>query len=145
MWSYNMKYFMYWTPDVKSSKLWSSQLWKQFMQLHIQKPAKSQDFIGVWTCNPGTTMQCSNQLSYEATDVGSWPFVGSKEPVRNECEVIIWNISNIQLRMWNQGSYDPRSYESNLCNCLYRSLHKVRPLTEFERMTSRQRCNALTN
>ena len=30
-----MKYFLYWTADVKSSKLWSSQLWKQFMQLCI--------------------------------------------------------------------------------------------------------------
>ena len=29
-----------------------------------------------------------SQLSYEATDVGSWSFVGSNEPVRNECEVI---------------------------------------------------------
>ena len=29
-----------------------------------------------------------NQLSYEATDVGSWSFVSSNEPVRNECEVI---------------------------------------------------------
>ena len=26
----------------------------------------------------------SNQLSYEATDIGSWSFVGSNGPVRNE-------------------------------------------------------------
>ena len=26
----------------------------------------------------------SNQLSYEATDVGSWSFMGSNVPVRNE-------------------------------------------------------------
>ena len=71
--------------------------------------------------------------------------MGLKEPVRNEYEVIISNISNIELRMWNHGSFDPRSYESNLCNCLYRSLQKVRILTGFERMTLRQRCNALTN
>ena len=32
-------------------------------------------------------MQWSNQLSYEATDIGSWSLVGGKEPVRNECEV----------------------------------------------------------
>ena len=41
-------------------------------------------------------MRRSKQLSYEATDVGNWSFVGSNEPVRNECEVIyemfhIWN------------------------------------------------------
>ena len=71
--------------------------------------------------------------------------MGCKEAVRNECEVIIWHISNIELRMGNHGSFDPRSYESNLCNCLYRSLQKVRILTGFKRMTLRQRCDALTN
>ena len=30
-------------------------------------------------------VRCSNQLSYEATDVGNWSFVGSNEPVRNAC------------------------------------------------------------
>ena len=30
----------------------------------------------------------SNQLSYEATDVGSWSFVSCNEPVKNGCEVI---------------------------------------------------------
>ena len=29
-----MKCFIYWTADLKSSKLWSSQLWTQFKQLH---------------------------------------------------------------------------------------------------------------
>ena len=70
-----MKYFKYWTADVKWRKLWSSQLWKQFMQLRIQKPAKSQDFNGVWTCDPTRTVRCSNQPSYEATDVGSWSYM----------------------------------------------------------------------
>ena len=30
------------------------------------------------------TVRRSNQLSYEATDIGSWSFVGSNVPVRNE-------------------------------------------------------------
>ena len=34
----------------------------------------------------------------------------------------IWNISYIELRMWNQVGYDPRSYERNLSNCVCRSL-----------------------
>ena len=50
---------------------------------------KSQDFNGVWTCNLTIPVRCSNQLSYEATDVGSLSFVGHKEHVRNECEVIV--------------------------------------------------------
>ena len=33
-------------------------------------------------------VQRSNQLSYEATDIGSWSIVSSNEPVSNECEVI---------------------------------------------------------
>ena len=40
--------------------------------------------FNVW---PMTMVLCSNQPSYEATGVGSWSFVGHKEPVRNECEV----------------------------------------------------------
>ena len=46
----------------------------------------------------------SNQLSYEATDVGSWLFVGSNFPVRNESmnEMIYENYLYIELRMWNQ-------------------------------------------
>ena len=41
-------------------------------------------------------MRRSNQLSYEATDVGSWSFVNSGEPVRNEGEVI-YEIKNLVL------------------------------------------------
>ena len=41
-----MKYFIYWTAGVKSSKLWSSQLWMQFMELRIEA-WKAQDFNGL--------------------------------------------------------------------------------------------------
>ena len=42
------------------------------------------------------TVRRSNQLSYEATDVGSWSFVSSNEPVKNGCEEIyeMFHISN---------------------------------------------------
>ena len=49
---------------------------------------KSQDFKGLWTRDLAIPLRRSNQLSYKATDVGGWSFVGSKEPLRNECEVI---------------------------------------------------------
>ena len=49
---------------------------------------KSQDFNGVWNRDLAIPVRRSNKLRYEATDVGSWSFVGSNEPVRNECEVI---------------------------------------------------------
>ena len=40
------------------------------------------------TCDFVIPVQRSNQLNYEATDVGNWSFAGSNEPVRNECELI---------------------------------------------------------
>ena len=49
---------------------------------------KSQDFNGVWTRDLAIPVQRSNQLSYEATDVGSLSFVSSNEPVKNGCEVV---------------------------------------------------------
>ena len=47
---------------------------------------KIQDFNGIWTRDLTIPVRCSNQLNYEVTDIGNWSFVGSKEPVRNECE-----------------------------------------------------------
>ena len=44
---------------------------------------KIQDFNGVWTRNLAIPVRRSNQLSYEATDGGSWSFVVSNEPARN--------------------------------------------------------------
>ena len=48
--------------------------WTQFKQFRIEA-LKSQDFNGVWTCDLAIPVRRSNQLSYEATDVGSWSFV----------------------------------------------------------------------
>ena len=82
-----MKCFIYWTADLKSRKLWSSQLWTQFKRSR-KEAWKSQDFNGVWTRDLAIPVRRSNQLSYEATDVGSWSFVSSNELVKNGCEVI---------------------------------------------------------
>ena len=43
------------------------------MQLRLEA-WKIQDFNEVWTRDLTIQMRCSNQLSYEATDVGSWSF-----------------------------------------------------------------------
>ena len=50
--------------------------------------------------------------------------MGPKEPVRNECEVIHEIFHILNCRCENQVSYDPLSYESNSCNCVYGSLQK---------------------
>ena len=83
-------------------KLWSSQLWTQFLQLR-REPWKFQDFNGVWTRDLAIPVRRSNQLSYEATDVGSWSFVGSNGPVRNE-SMMKWYMKWIiyKLWIWNQ-------------------------------------------
>ena len=57
---------------------------------------------------------------------------------------ITWNVSYIELRIWNQVSYNHRSYERNLSNCVKKP-EKVRISTGFEPVTSRCRCDALTN
>ena len=49
---------------------------------------ESQDFNRVWPRDLAIVVRRSHQLCYEATEVGSWSFVGPKEPMRNECEVI---------------------------------------------------------
>ena len=41
------------------------------MQLR-KKPAEKESLNGIWTRDLAIPVRCSNQLSYEATDVGSW-------------------------------------------------------------------------
>ena len=38
----------------------------------VRSLKKIQHFKGVWTHDLAILVQCSNQLSYEATDFGSW-------------------------------------------------------------------------
>ena len=57
-------------------------------------------------------VQRSNQLSYEAIDVRSWSFVGSNQPVRNECEVIymkcfICRTADVKIHSFLTGSLEP--------------------------------------
>ena len=59
----------------------------QLKQLRIEA-WKSQHYNGVWIRVLAIPVQRSNQLSYEATDVGTRSFVSSYEPVKNGCEVI---------------------------------------------------------
>ena len=130
-WGMNVKWFMkcfiYWTADVKSSTSYDPCSYERNLCNCVRRSLKTQDFNGVWSRDLTIPVRRSNQVSYEATDVESWSFLGSNEPVRNECEWMsndIWNVSYIELRIRHQVSYDPRSYERNLCNCVYRSLKK---------------------
>ena len=46
----------------------------EFMRL-LKNLKKIQDFNGIWTRNLAIPVRCSNQLSYEATEIGSWSIV----------------------------------------------------------------------
>ena len=83
-------------------KKWLSQ-WTQFMQLP-KEAWKKKFFKGVWTRGrPRDTSAMLYQLSYEATDVGSRPIVGSYVPVKEMSVNDIWNIKIIyELRKWNE-------------------------------------------
>ena len=142
-----MKWIIYELRIWNQVKLWSSQLWTQFLRLR-KEAWKFQDFNGVWTCDLAIPVRRSNQLSYEATEVGSWSFVGSNVPVRNESMMkwykCIWNGSYMNCGYEIKWSYDPRSYERNFCNCVKKP-ENFRTSTGFEPVTSRYWCGTLTN
>ena len=56
----------------------------------------------------------------------------------------IWNESYMNCGYEIKWSYGLRSYESNFCNCVEKP-EKIRTSTGFEPVTSRYRCEALTN
>ena len=53
-----------------------------------------QDFNGVWTRDPEMLVWFSNQLSYEATDIGSMLIVGSFVPMKKISVNDIYEISH---------------------------------------------------
>ena len=78
-----MKWSIQWFADMKSSAAMILAVMSAIFAI-AQRSLKSQDFNGVWTRDLAMPVRRSNQLSYEATDVGSWSFVGSNVPVMNE-------------------------------------------------------------
>ena len=103
-----MKWYMKWIINElriwNQVKLWSSQLWTQFLQLR-KEAWKIQDFNGVWTRDLAIPVRRSNQLSDEATDeLGAGHLWVPIFPWGiNQRWNDIWNGSYmIELRIWNQ-------------------------------------------
>ena len=140
-----MKWIIYELRMWNQVKLWSSQLWTQFLQLR-REAWKIQDFNGVWTRELAIPVRRSNQLSYEATDVGSRPPVGSSNGPwgMNQWWNGIWNESYMNCGCKIKWGYDLRSYERNFYNCVEKP-EKFRTSTGFEPVTLRFRCDTLTN
>ena len=62
--------------------------------------------ITSWTCAIVLPVRRSNQLSYEATDVGGWSFVSSKEPWRMDVKwymkcFIYWTADFKSSKLWS--------------------------------------------
>ena len=63
--------------------------------------------------------------------------------IKRSCEVISEMFHILNCGFWYQVSYDHRSYERTLSNCIQKP--EVRTSTGFQPVTSRFRCDALTN
>ena len=83
-----------WTYDLRSYK-------RNFYNC-VEKPGKIQDLNGIWTRDLAISVRRSNQLSYEATDIGNG----------------IWNESYMKCGYEIKWSYDLLSYKRNFYNCV---------------------------
>ena len=63
----------------------------------VKKPENFQDFGEVWTRDLAIPVWCSNQLSYEAIDVGSRSVVGSYVPVKEMNVNDVYEINHIWI------------------------------------------------
>ena len=124
----------------------ASQWWGQ-ISIASRSLKHFQDFNGIWTGDVAIPVRCSNQLSYEATDVGSWSLLSSQLPVISNYEWKIYMkyiIYYCTASMKSNETMLPRSDERKFL--LRREAWKFfRTSTGFEPATSRYRCDALTN
>ena len=75
------------------------------MQLYLHKLEKISTLT---VLKPLTSQYRCDRLSYEATDVGSWTFVGTYEPTRTEGEVL-YEIFHIH---YSRAHYNPQMSSS---------------------------------
>ena len=61
------------------------------------KKKKIQDFNGVWTHDLAIPVRCSNQLSYEATDVWSWSIMCSYVPLEKNALYLSVNVFSTKV------------------------------------------------
>ena len=66
----------------------------QFMEMRNRAEKKIQDFNEVWTHDLAIPVWCSNQLSYEAADVGSWSILCSYVPVKEMNVIDVYEMNN---------------------------------------------------
>ena len=94
---------------------------RNYMQLRKEAWKKIQDFNGVWTRDLAVPVRRSNQLSYEATDVGSRSIVGSYVPVKVKNESDVYEINH--MNCGNETAMKPKwkvlnFFQASLRNCI---------------------------
>ena len=96
-----MKCFIYWTADVKSSKLWSSQLRRHFMQLRMWKPEKFRTATGF---EPVTSWYQCDALTHWAMKpltLGAGQLWILRSPWGMNVRIIAYLISHPQFNIWS--------------------------------------------
>ena len=83
------------TAEMKSNEEWSSRCEHNLCNC-VSCLKKIQDFNGVWTRDLAIPLRCSNLLSYEATDVGSWSIMSSYVPVKEMNVIDLYEINHIR-------------------------------------------------
>ena len=103
------------------------------LYLSLRDAWKIHDFHRIWTCDLAIPVGRSNQLSYEATDVGSWSCVGSNVPVRRE-STMKWYMNWIiyELWIWNQ----VKLWSSRLWKQFLQLFREAWKIHEFNRIWS---------
>ena len=122
------------TMEMKSIEEGSSQLWTQFMQLRKKPEKKFRSFNGIWTCNLAIPVRYSNQLSHEATDVGSWSVMCLYAPVKEMNVKDVHEINHIRTAaMKSNESFDfiPQLLIYNIFQIPHRSESKAGNVTDF--------------
>ena len=69
--------------NLLASQRWNDHIWNCGYEIKWSYDPRSYE-RKFWTRDLAIPVWHSNQLSYEATEVGSWSFVGSNVPVRDE-------------------------------------------------------------
>ena len=122
-----------------------SQWWAQ-ISIASRSLKNFQDFNGISTRDLAIPVRCSNQLSYEATDVGSWSLLSSQLPVISNYEWKIYMKYNIYCTAGMKSNETMLSRSDERKFLLRREAWKIfRTSTGFQPATSRYRCDALTN
>ena len=138
-----MKWIIYELRICNRVKLWSSQLW-DFCNC-VEKPAKIRTLTGFEPVTSRYRCDALTNWAMKPLTLGAghlWVLMVPWE--MNQWWNGIRNESYMNCGYEIKWSYDLRSYESNFCNCVEKPA-KIRTLTGFEPVTSRYRCDALTN